>query len=53
VHRNDFPTATHVEDYLRRAGFNLRSELVHEPDDDGLESTPQVFPIARKGVVAQ
>jgi SAM-dependent methyltransferase len=38
-----------VSDQLATAGFDVYAELVREPDDDGLESTPQAYLIARKG----
>jgi SAM-dependent methyltransferase len=38
-----------VSEQLTTAGFNVYAELVREPDDDGLESTPQAYLIARKG----
>jgi hypothetical protein len=37
-----------VEDQLAAAGFHLYAQLVREPDDDGFESTPQAYLIARK-----
>jgi ubiquinone/menaquinone biosynthesis C-methylase UbiE len=33
---------------LSHKGFDMYSELVRQPDDDGVESTPQAFLIARK-----
>jgi ubiquinone/menaquinone biosynthesis C-methylase UbiE len=38
-----------VSNQLATAGFDIYAELVREPDDDGLESTPQAYLIARKG----
>jgi SAM-dependent methyltransferase len=38
-----------VGEQLTTAGFDVYAELVREPDDDGLESTPQAYLIARKG----
>ncbi len=37
-----------VETLLSDKGFSVYSELVRQPDDDGFESTPQAFLIARK-----
>jgi ubiquinone/menaquinone biosynthesis C-methylase UbiE len=37
-----------VRDQLVRAGFAVYAELVRQPDDDGLESTPQAYLIAQK-----
>jgi SAM-dependent methyltransferase len=37
-----------VAETLTAAGLNLYAQLVREPDDDGLESTPQAYLIARK-----
>lgn len=37
-----------VAQALENAGFTRYAHLVREPDDDGVESTPQVFVIARK-----
>jgi ubiquinone/menaquinone biosynthesis C-methylase UbiE len=37
-----------VSNQLASAGFDVYAELVREPDDDGLESTPQAYLIARK-----
>jgi hypothetical protein len=33
---------------IGEAGLNLHAQLVREPDDDGFESTPQAYLIARK-----
>lgn len=37
-----------VETVLSDKGFGVYSALVRQPDDDGVESTPQAFLIARK-----
>jgi ubiquinone/menaquinone biosynthesis C-methylase UbiE len=37
-----------VAETLTVAGLQLYAQLVREPDDDGLESTPQAYLIARK-----
>lgn len=37
-----------VEQHLVDSGFRLYSRLVREPDDDGFESTPHAYLIARK-----
>ncbi|AKN18491.2 methyltransferase [Mycobacterium haemophilum DSM 44634] len=37
-----------VEDQLAGAGFRVYAKLVRQPDDDGLESTPHAYLIARK-----
>lgn len=37
-----------VAKQLADAGFRLYAELVRQPDDDGLESTPQAYLIAQK-----
>jgi SAM-dependent methyltransferase len=36
---------------LEQAGLTLYATLVRQPDDDGLESTPQAYLIARRGTV--
>ena len=38
-----------VAKQLAEAGFRVYTELVRQPDDDGVESTPQAYLIARKG----
>jgi SAM-dependent methyltransferase len=38
----------HVEEHLACAGFRICAQLVRQPDDDGFESTPQAYLIARK-----
>lgn len=42
-----------VAEMLAAAGLKLHARLVREPDDDGLESTPQAYLIARKSALAQ
>ena len=37
-----------VWDQLSSAGFGVYAELVRQPDDDGFESTPHAYLIARK-----
>lgn len=37
-----------IESLLALSGFQMYARLVREPDDDGLESTPQAYLIARK-----
>lgn len=37
-----------VANQLAHAGFGVYAELVRQPDDDGVESTPQAYLIARK-----
>jgi ubiquinone/menaquinone biosynthesis C-methylase UbiE len=37
-----------VVKHLSHRGFAMYAELVRQPDDDGVESTPQAFLIARK-----
>jgi len=37
-----------VWDRLADAGFGVHTEVVRQPDDDGLETTPQAYLIARK-----
>jgi len=37
-----------VRNQLSATGFRLYAELVRQPDDDGFESTPQAYLIARK-----
>ena len=37
-----------VADLLSDAGLTLRARLLRKPDDDGFETTPHAFLIARK-----
>ncbi|WP_234789553.1 class I SAM-dependent methyltransferase [Mycolicibacterium mucogenicum] len=37
-----------VADLLSSSGFRVYAELVRQPDDDGAESTPQAYLIARR-----
>jgi ubiquinone/menaquinone biosynthesis C-methylase UbiE len=37
-----------VANQLSRAGFKVYTELVRQPDDDGFESTPHAYLVARK-----
>jgi ubiquinone/menaquinone biosynthesis C-methylase UbiE len=37
-----------VADRLRRAGFAMYAQSVRQPDEDGLESTPQAYLTARR-----
>jgi ubiquinone/menaquinone biosynthesis C-methylase UbiE len=39
-----------VSNQLVGAGFGVYAELLRQPDDDGFESTPHAYLIARKGL---